>query len=239
MKTKRFNILFEDDNIIVVDKPAPFLTIPDRFDKTIPSLLGILSAKRSEIFINHRLDKETSGVILLSKNAEAHRHISLQFESRSVTKIYEAIVHGMPIEEVGQIDLAISSSPRGKRGMIINFKGKPSSTKFRILRTWKHFSHLEIKTLTGRQHQIRVHMKAIGCPLVVDNLYGDGKAFYLSDIKRKVRFKKEEQERPLLKRMGLHAAKLKFMHPLTRKELIFESVLPKDMKAVINQLNKL
>lgn len=238
MKKLRWEILFEDDDVIVINKPAPYLTIPDRYDKTIPSLLGILKERRSEIFINHRLDKETSGLILMTKNENAHKHLSAQFENRKVTKHYLALVHGVPIEEIGEINISISESTKGKKGMQINQKGKESITKYRIIDSWNYYSYLEIKTLTGRQHQIRVHMKAINCPLVCDSIYGDGQGFYLSSIKRKLNRDREKVERPLLKRLALHASFLSFEHPTSSKLLSFELPVPKDIKAVVNQLGK-
>ena len=239
MKQKRWQILYEDEDVIVVDKPAPYLSIPDRYDKTKPNLVTILSARRDEVFVNHRLDKETSGLIVFTKNAVAHKSLSDQFMERRVDKHYFTIVNRKPIEEVGLIDLAIAPSGIRNKGMIIDATGKEALTKYRILESWNRFSLLEIKLLTGRQHQIRVHMQAIRCPIVCDRMYGDGKPFLLSDIKRKINRDKEKAERPLLNRVALHASLLGFEHPTSGEELKFESPLPKDMKAVIHQLRKM
>lgn len=238
MKKLRWTLIFEDEDLIIVDKPAPYLTIPDRYDRTIPNVHGMLLSNREQVFINHRIDKETSGLLVFTKNEESHKVLSLQFENREVTKNYYTLVHGTPPEQVGQIDLPIGQNKVRKRGMIIDQQGKESITKFRIVQTWKRYSLLEVSLITGRQHQIRVHMKAIYCPLICDNLYGDGEPFFLSDIKRRINRSKDEVERPLLKRLALHAYKLKFVHPRTGAELEFESELPKDMKAVIKQLDK-
>lgn len=238
MKKLRWNILFEDEAIIVVDKPAPFLTIPDRYDRTIPNVHGVLLASREDVFINHRLDKETSGLLVFTKTEEAHKALSNQFESRLVQKYYFAIVNGIPAEEVGLIDLPIGQNKTKRKGMLVDAKGKESLTKYRVLDSWRDNAFLEIDLLTGRQHQIRVHMKSIFCPVVCDDLYGDGQAFYLSKIKRKMKRNKNVVERPLLSRVALHAHKLIFKHPIKGDEMQFESPLPKDMKAVIAQLNK-
>ena len=239
MKKSRWKIIHEDEHLIIIDKPARFLTIPDRYDKTKPSLFGTLSERRDKIYINHRLDKDTSGLILFTKNEEAHRVMSDAFENRQLDKHYLTIVHNTPIEEVGLIDLPLASRKGRGKGMVVNHEGKESFTKYKILESCGRFSYLEVKILTGRQHQIRVHMKAIGCPVLCDKLYSDSDAFYLSSIKKRMNLAYDEEERPLLVRVALHASKLKFHHPITQEELEFESAIPKDMKAVLNQLSKL
>ena len=239
MKKNRWVIVHEDQDVIVVNKPAPYLTIPDRYDKTKPNLVGMLSQKRDIVLINHRLDKDTSGLIVFTKNEVAHKHLSRQFEERMVDKHYLVIVHGRPAEEVGLIDLAIGPSGVKNKGMILDATAKESLTKYRILEAWSRHSLLEVKILTGRQHQIRVHMQAIHCPVLCDHMYGDGTPFLLSSVKRKMRRNKDEEERPLLSRVALHSHILKFKHPTSGQNLEFSSDLPKDMKAVVNQLSKL
>ena len=238
MKKLRWEIVYEDDDCIVIDKPAQLLSVPDRYDASIPNLYSALQQYRPEVYINHRLDKETSGLILFSKNEKAYKLFSEMFEARQLDKRYHAIVHGVPPEEVGMINLSLSASKSASRGMVVNPNGKEAFTKFRILEEWSMYSHLEIKLLTGRMHQIRVHMQAISCPLICDKLYGDGRGFYLSDIKRKYRRKDERPEKALLERHALHASALSFEHPISSKTIDLSSDLPKDMKAVIYQLNK-
>ena len=237
-KKKRWEIVHEDDYVIVVEKPAPYLTIPDRFDSTIPNVYGMLSSSRERVFINHRIDKETSGLLMFTKKEAAHKIMSQQFESGLVIKHYEAITLGEPPLEIGQIDLAIGASKRGKKGMVITEKGKASTTKYRVIESWSSHSYLEVKMLTGRQHQIRVHLQAIGCPLVADKLYGDGRPFLLSEIKRKMNRDREKVELPLLSRHALHASVLGFKHPHSGEKMEFRSKLPKDMRAVVYQLGK-
>ena len=238
MKQKRWQIVHEDEAIIVVDKPAPYLTIPDRYDKTKPNLVGILSERREEVFINHRLDKETSGLIVFTKTAEAHKSLSDQFMEREVDKHYLTLVNRTPQEEIGLIDLAIAPSGIRNKGMILDAEGKEALTKYRVLESWNRYSLLEVKLLTGRQHQIRVHMRAIRCPILCDTMYGDGKPFMLSDIRRRINRDREKEERPLLSRVALHSSLLGFTHPTSGEKVQFESVLPKDMKAVAHQLRK-
>lgn len=238
MKSGRWSILYEDEHCLVVDKPAGLLSIPDRYDPEIPNLLDSLLSYRESILVNHRLDKNTSGIILFSKTTTAHKLFSEMFENRKLDKHYIAIVHGTPAEEVGMINLPLSPSKHTKRGMEVNIKGKEALTKFRILKSWGLYSLLEIKLLTGRMHQIRVHLQAIHCPIVCDEMYGDGTPFFLSSIKKKYRSPKERKERPLLSRQALHASKLSFIHPVSGEEISIESELHKDMRAVIHQLDK-
>lgn len=238
MKKRRWEIIHEDDDIIVVNKPARFLSIPDRYDKTIPSVVGVLSERRPEVFINHRLDKETSGLMLFTKNAAAHKALSEAFEKREIDKHYLTIVSGIPAEEIGLIDLATSARSGKSKGMMVNENGKETLTKYRILESYNRHAYLEVKILTGRQHQIRVHMKAIGCPILCDAKYGDGEPLFLSKLKRKMRLSSDEEERPLLSRVALHAHLLKFMHPISKQEMEYSVPLPKDMKAALNQLSK-
>ena len=176
-------------------------------------------------------------MLVFTKNEKAHKLVSKQFEERKVEKIYQALVHGTPKEEIGLVDLPILQT-NSKKGLIVSQKGKECLTKYRILQSWGTYSHLEIKLLTGRQHQIRVHMKAIGCPLLCDKLYGNGLPFYLSSIKPKMKLNREVEERPLLSRQALHASSLAFKRLGNEDVLKFESELPKDMRAVIKQMNK-
>lgn len=239
MKKARWNIIFEDDYIIVINKPAGMLSIPDRFDENIPNLYNILQNYRGEIYVNHRLDKDTSGIIMFSKTAESHAAFSKLFETRKIDKYYKAIVHGTPIESVGLIELKIALSKNKRKQMVIDQKGKLSKTKYRILKSWQSFSLLELKIITGRMHQIRVHMQAINTPIICDATYGNEDGFFLSSIKRKYRKNREQEERPLLSRMALHAHQLSFIHPFTKKEVSYSAELPKDMRAVIFQLDKI
>lgn len=239
MGKKRWEIIFEDDHIIVIDKPAGLLSIPDRYSEDIPNLFSSLKSYREEIFVNHRLDKDTSGIILFSKTTEAHAKFSHLFESRNIDKKYKTIIKGIPIEEVGQIELKIALSKNKRKQMVIDQKGKLAVTKYRILETWQNYSLLEVKIITGRMHQIRIHMKAINCPIICDSTYGDEGSFLLSSIKRKYRKSKDVEEKPLLSRMALHAHELTFDHPFTKEKITINADLPKDMRAVVNQLSKI
>lgn len=234
----RWRIVYEDEYLIAVDKPANYLSIPDRYDNTVPNLLESLKQYRSDIYVNHRLDKNTSGLILFTKSEESHKQFSALFERREIEKLYYALVLGVPSEEVGLVDMPLSLSKAKSKIMKPDPGGKESKTKFRLLRSWGTYSFLELKLITGRMHQIRAHMNYIYTPLICDELYGDGRPLFLSDFKRSYRPSSSKPEKALLERQALHAHSIRFIHPLLNEELQLESELPKDMKAAINQFDK-
>lgn len=238
MKNK-IEIQHEDDALIVVNKPPNFLTIPDRYAHHLPNLLDHLSKTREKVFVVHRLDRETSGLICFAKTEEAHRHLNQQFQERTAEKFYHVLLEGTVHEDSGTIDKPIAPSPNKKGKMIIAKKGKPSLTLFEVLERFQHFTLVSANIKTGRTHQIRVHFDAIGYPLAVDAVYGRRSAFMLSELKhRRYRRKEETEERPLMSRSSLHAQKLSLRHPETDVEIQFEAPLPKDFKATVQQLRK-
>lgn len=227
-----------------MNKPSGLLSIPDREGKEV-SLKILLKEKYGEIFTVHRLDRDTSGLIVFAKNEIAHKHLSLQFvpkdsfeEGKQTKKIYQGLVIGSPIEKKGSIAAPIAEHP-GKNGtMIIHRNGKVSLTDYEVLEDFKIYSYLQFQIHTGRTHQIRVHMKDAGNPILCDVLYGDGKPFLLSSIKKKFTLsKKYEEEKPLMNRLALHASQLKFTD-IDGKKKEQEAPLPKDFSAMLNQLRK-
>ena len=231
--------LYEDEDIIVVNKPTGVLVIPDRFDENQPSLNKVLEAKfKTKVWVVHRLDRETSGVVLFAKNEDTHKYLSQLFEKHEIGKFYAGIVHGRVMPEQGSIDAAIIEHPVIKGKMITAKKGKASLTDYRVVEQWPLYALVQCQIHTGRTHQIRVHMQSLGHPIICDPLYGDGKPFLVSTIKKKYRVSdKDEEERPLLHRLALHAYRLHFFKK-DGKEVIAEATMPKDMLACINQLNK-
>lgn len=229
--------LEENDDFIAINKPSGLLSVPDREGNEI-SLKKILKDRYGEIYTVHRLDKETSGIIVFAKNAETHKFLSGLFESRAVEKYYTGMLHGIPAQESGSIDAAIMEHPVKKGIMVINKKGKPALTDYQLIETFGNYSLMRFQIHTGRTHQIRVHTKHIGHPIVCDSIYGNGEPVMLSAIKRKFNLsKKEEEERPLFNRLALHAEKLIFSDRQNQLHTI-ESPLPKDMKALLQQLRK-
>lgn len=236
----QFDIIFEDEDLVVVNKPPFLLTIPDRFSPDKPNLYHQLGERYGKIFTVHRLDRETSGILVFAKNEEAHRELSRQFQEHSVEKIYFALVEGVMHQEEGIIDKAIAEHPTEPGKMIVAQRGKRSITHFKVREYFKNFTLLEADIKTGRMHQIRVHFQSLGYPLAVDALYGRKTEFHLSDVKlSKYRMGKfQEEERPLMARTSLHAGRLAFTHPRTGERVIFEAELPKDFGAMVNQLRK-
>lgn len=235
----QLDILFENNDLVIINKPAGVLVIPDRFNTALPSLGRALEARLGQkIWIVHRLDRDTSGVICFAKNETAHKYLSNLFQEREVSKYYVGLVNGRVIPEEGRIEKAIVEHPSIKGKMVVSRKGKPSITDYKVLEQWPLYSFMQFQIHTGRTHQIRVHMQSIGHPIVCDELYGDGTPFLLSAIKRKYKLSdKEEQERPLLSRLALHAQRLVFK--LEDGEVVdVEAPLPKDIAACIKQLNK-
>ncbi len=235
---KDLPILALTDDFLAVNKPSGLLSIPDRFDDTAESAVSILRKKYSDIFVVHRLDRLTSGILLFARNAITHKFLSGLFESRRIGKIYTGIVVGKMTEREGKIEEPIIQNPYRKGEMMISRKGKKAITGFKVLEAYHNYSVVNFVPLTGRTHQIRVHAKYINHPLACDPIYGDGKPVFLSSIKRNYHLGKDVlEERPLLNRLALHASSLSFPGP-NGKAYLIESSLPKDMNAVINQLRK-
>ncbi len=235
--------LFSDSDILVIDKPAGFLTIADRWDAELPTIFEELGRSLGEaetkgLLVVHRLDKDTSGLLVFARNAEAHKALSAAFESREVAKTYHALIRGEPQWKETLCDYPLRpDGDKLHRTIIDAGHGKPSVTDFRLLAAYGPFSLVEARPRTGRTHQIRVHLAALGFPIVADPLYGDGKALYLSSFKKKWRGD-EFSERPLLSRTALHAFSLAFAHPRSGAALSFEAPYPRDFKAAVAQLEK-
>lgn len=235
---KSIEIITETPDLIAVNKPAGLLSIPDRHDADSPSAVKLLRKQYPDVFVVHRLDKLTSGILLFAKNAAAHKYLSDLFQKRAIEKVYAGIVAGKMTEMTGRIDAPIAEHPFRKGEMMIQKKGKPSVTDFEVRKVFNQYSLVYFKPLTGRTHQIRVHAKHIHHPLACDPVYGDGQPVFLSSIKRHFRLGKNEvEERPLLSRLALHAQSLVFTD-INGEHHHLEAPLPKDMRAVIQQLKK-
>jgi len=230
-------ILTEDENLVAVNKPSGLLTIPDREGKGI-SLKQLLKAKYGDIFTVHRLDRDTSGIVVFAKNERSHKHLSQQFENRETKKIYNGLVLGSPFQKEGVMNEPIAEHPVKKGLMTVHKKGKESITEYEVLEKFKLYSWMQFRILTGRTHQIRVHMKFLGHPIVCDDLYGDGKPVFISQLKSRYKLSQsEEEERPLLNRLALHSSELSFTG-MNGEAYNLEAPLPKDLRATLNQLKK-
>ncbi|MGB9702679.1 MAG: RluA family pseudouridine synthase [Candidatus Kapaibacteriota bacterium] len=231
-------ILFEDKDLLIINKPSGILTIPDRYNKSIPSLSSILKKEYEKIFVVHRLDKDTSGAIIFAKNAETHRQLNIDFENNEVIRKYHVVIEGLLPEDFIEIDIPLRQS-RKKLGMTIpSAKGKPSLTKVAILEKFRNCTLVECELVTGRHHQIRVHLQTIGHPLLIDNLYGNKEQFYLSSIKKKYNIKKGTEEKPIMSRLTMHSYFVKLKHPKTNEIIEVTADYQKDFAALIQILRK-
>lgn len=234
----KFEIIYEDDDIVALNKPSGLLSIPDRYNDTIPCLYHEVAKKYDKLFVVHRLDKDTSGLIVFAKSEESHKYMSQLFEGRDIEKYYLAIVNGKPFKSSGSIIAPIAEHPVRKGRMSIQKKGRFAHTDYEVLEMWNNFSLLKLRIFTGRTHQIRVHLQHLGNPVVCDPFYGNGGTLLLSSIKKKFKLgENEEEERPLLSRLALHASELIFIDRMGEKKRI-EAPLPKDMSVTLKQLAK-
>ena len=233
----KFDIIYENDAFIAINKPSGLLSIPDRFGKD-PSLKTLLQEQMGKIYTVHRLDKNTSGIILFAKDEATHKDLSQKFEGREVEKYYLGLIIGTMMNREGTIDVPVMEHPGKTTLMITHKKGKPSITDYKVLEEFGLFSWIQFKIHTGRTHQIRVHAKYIGNSIVCDDLYGEGQPVLLSSIKRKFKLSKNElEERPILNRLALHSWQLKFTDAQGQK-FELEAPLSKDLKALLQQLRK-
>lgn len=223
-------IVFQNDNFIAVNKPPFLSTLEDRQEST--NLLGLARQYDEHSQVCHRLDKETSGVLIVARNPDAYRHLSIQFEKRQVTKIYHAVVDGIHNYKDHIVDAPILKQDDGI--VKIDRRGKPAQTYFTSMTPYRLHTLMECRPVTGRMHQIRIHLTLLGAPIVGDSIYG-GRPFYLSQIKRGFNLKKDTIEEPFMKRMALHAFSLEF-EDLQGEKLKIEAPYQKDMHALIRQL---
>ncbi|MCB0193357.1 MAG: RluA family pseudouridine synthase, partial [Anaerolineae bacterium] len=221
----------EDADLIVVNKPAGLVVHPAQGHHSgtlvnallarYPELIEIAahntgSAKRPGIV--HRLDQDTSGLIVVARTLEALQHLQKQFKARTVEKIYLALVHGHPETPEGVIDVPLGRDPRHRQKFAPRSDGKSARTRFRVLESFDEYSLLEIGLETGRTHQIRVHLAWLGCPVVGDTVYG------------------RRRNRLGLKRHFLHAWRLCFQHPRTDEPLQFEAALDEELQGILANL---
>lgn len=230
-------ILLEDDTVIAINKPAGLLVLPDRYDHNLLNLYDLLKETFGTIFVVHRIDRETSGVVLFAKTAEMHALMNKTFEQRQVEKLYWAIVVGTPNADGGRIDLPLAENERGIRKMKVDKKnGKEAITDYKVVEKFKSYALIEATPHTGRTHQIRVHLSAIGLPILADPLYSNSGWFFLSSIKQN--YKSNEEEKPLIMRTALHALSLSFINPVNRERMLIKAPIPKDMEATLKVLRK-
>ena len=218
---------------MAIDKPPFISTLDDRNDKL--NILALAKRVIVDAQVCHRLDKETSGVLLIAKNPEAYRHGSIQFEKRQVGKVYHAVADGHHSFTNVLVDQPIHKLSTGTV-RVDKLEGKPAQTYFKTLRSFRNHTLLECRPITGRMHQIRIHLAQLGAPITGDDTYG-GKPFFLSSVKRNYNLKKFSEEQPLMKRMALHAFSLEFSDRMGKLVQV-EAPYPKDMRVLIRQLEE-
>lgn len=233
------NIVYEDDDLIVIDKPAGVVVhpAPGSPDSTLVnallhhcagSLSGIGGVKRPGIV--HRIDKDTSGLLVAAKNDRAHHGLAAQFAKHSIERVYNALCWGVPLPRHGQVEGPIGRNPTDRKKMAIVTGGKSALTYFQVISSFGDYAALvECRLATGRTHQIRVHMTSIGHPLVGDKLYGRGNRKSAAPVEAKTLLN-------AFPRQALHARILGFDHPISGEKLLFESELPSDFNGLIDSL---
>ena len=237
MKPSHPSVIYQDASILIADKPNGLTVIPERFNTTKPCLQSILEEKYGKLWVVHRIDRETSGLVCFARDEDSHRNISKQFESRGVRKFYKVVVSGRLEGTEGEIDSPIIERPHKLGTMMVSPKGKEALTLFTVEEQFRSCALLRVEIKTGRTHQIRVHMAAAGHPLLVDSVYGQHENFMLSSIKKKYK-QSEEEEKPIISRLTLHAYELELTHPVTGERMKFTSPLPHDMETLLKVLRK-
>lgn len=231
-------IVFEDAALLVFDKPSGLLVAPDRWDKTRENLMALVHARWGAQVANvHRLDAATSGVFLCAKTKAALDFLSGQFQAKRAEKTYHALAIGPAPSDAFPIELALRDDERRPGLMRVARKGgRPSVTHVRVLERFRGYVWLECRPLTGRTHQIRVHLAASGLPILNDRFYGTEAQLLLSDLKRG--YKGRDRERPLISRLALHASELTVVHPATREPVTLHSPLPNEFQVALKYLRR-
>lgn len=227
-------IIHEDDNLIVINKP-PFVASLDEREGGEVNILRLAKKYHADAQICHRLDKETSGVLLIAKNPETYRLVSIEFEKRRVNKVYHAVIEGTHVFEELLVDLPILN--QGNKNVSIDrAKGKSAETIFDSIRYFKHYTLVQCRPITGRMHQIRIHLATQRAAIVNDEMYR-GKPVYLSQIKKRgFTLAKDKEEQPIIRRFALHARAVDFT--IDGKHYALEAEYPKDFATLLKQLEK-
>ena len=222
---KKINTYLVDEDIIVVEKPANMIThrasknndvsLCEHIVNSYPEIKSVGDIDRPGIV--HRLDKDTSGLMIIARSANAYEKLKEMIKERSISRNYEALVYGKPKLKEAIIDAPIIRDPKNPIKRRVSIGGKESKTSYRIKKNFEEYSLLDVKLFSGRTHQIRVHLEHVGHPVVGDNLYGNKKS--------------------KLKRSFLHSSKLEFFHPMSNKKLYFESPLPLELKKFIETIS--
>lgn len=234
------DIVYEDDDIIVINKPSGMVVHPAAGNPSGTLVNGLLHHCGDSLSgiggvirpgIVHRIDKDTSGLLVVAKNDSAHLSLSGQLKGHHMSRVYYAIVCGNPKNDDGIIDSPIGRSPTDRKKMAVIKdplkKSKEAITHYKVLERYKGFAYVKCELETGRTHQIRVHMSSIGHPLLGDDIYGGGKTKF------------GQSNRSLISGQCLHAGELRLTHPVTQKQMVFNAELPREMQLLLEKLRKI
>ncbi len=237
-------VLYEDAHLLAINKPAGLAVIPGPGSLEATLINGLLWHVQHEspspcqrVHIVHRLDKDTTGVLLVGKDLATARHLSACFEERRVAKRYLALVRGEMAAGEGEVDLPIAAAATRGRMRLRQKEGRPARSRYCVVERFRGFTLVEVRPLTGRQHQVRLHLAALGHPLAVDPLYGGRDALYLSEIKPGYRRKEDRPEPPLMGRLTLHARRIE-LELADGTPVAVEAPLPADFERLLRSLRK-
>lgn len=225
-------ILFDSPDYLVINKPPYLSSLDDRHEAQ--NILDLAREYTADAQLCHRLDKETSGCLVIAKNPAAYRSMAMQFEARTVNKIYHAVIEGIREFDKELVDRNLASNNKGIAK--VTKQGKPAQTIFTTVKTYYAHTLVDCRPITGRMHQIRVHLAFLKAPICGDTLYG-GNPLYLSSLKRRFNLKKNTEELPIMQRVSLHAASIEFLD-LVGKSVQVNAPYPKDFQVLIKQLEK-
>lgn len=218
------DIIFQDQDLIVINKPSGLLSIRDGYNPDLPTVKSILEENFGPCWVVHRLDKETSGVIIFARNSETHRLLNISFQNRRIEKVYHAIVIGHPEERVFTLSYPLRiNGDRYHRTVIDNSNGKPSKTLIKCLEGTKKFCQISVFPYTGYTHQIRSHLAYAGFPILGDLLYGKQENFHVDSNK-------------IISRTALHAFQLQFFHPVSGLQMEFSACYPEDFAEALTKI---
>jgi tRNA pseudouridine32 synthase / 23S rRNA pseudouridine746 synthase len=216
-------LVYQDEFLLAVNKPSGLRTIPDGYDNNLPHLVSALNGQFGRLWIVHRLDKETSGILLLARSVEVHRHLNQQFDRREIAKTYHAIVAGSPPWQRKSIDSPLQVDGDRKHRTVVNSqRGKAAVSDVELLARFQQATLVAVHPKSGYTHQIRVHLASVGFPILFDSLYRRPSHPAFPDIPG---------------RLALHALRITFTHPYTGKPAQLEAPIPTDLKEMLNALS--
>lgn len=217
------DILYQDDSLLVVNKPAGLLTIRDGYNRDLPTVKTVLEEEFGRCWIVHRLDKETSGVLIIARDESAHRELNLAFQNHQIQKVYHAIIIGRPSEKMFEINLPLKVDGDRRHRTVVDLEnGKPALSAVSLIELFNRFSLIEIKPQTGYTHQIRAHLAYSGYPILGDKLYQ----------------KPNSVQPDLITRTALHAYQITFFHPTSNAPVTIQAKYSEDFKLALSNLAK-